>query len=230
MQILKLITMAAAATLAVGTAHADVISLTSGDVGKSFTVNYDGHTSGPSINGLTASIEFTLTGVSGNNYSFNYSVTNTSSNPISTSRISGFGFNTNPNISGASSTGIFNTVGTGNAPNVGNVDVCFKAGGGSNNCAGGGGNGVNKGGNSSGTLTLNFGSAFSSIELSDFFVRYQSISGAGSVSSAVGTGTVQTGSSGGTPVPEPADLALFAIGVVGLMLGRRSAVRARRAA
>jgi hypothetical protein len=30
------------------------------------------------------------------------------------------------------------------------------------------------------------------------------------------------GSSGGTSVPEPADFALFAAGVVGLMIGRRS--------
>ena len=223
MQILKLITMAAAATLAVGTAHADVISLTSGDVGKSFTVNYDGHTSGPSINGLTASIEFTLTGVSGNNYSFNYSVTNTSTIPITSARISGFGFNTDPNITGATSTGIFNTVGSGNAGNLGNIDVCFKAGGGSANCSGGGGGGVDLGGNAGGTLTLNFGSAFSSIQLSDFFVRYQTIDGAGDIQSAVGTGTV-------TPVPEPADLALFGIGAAGLMIGWRRSARTRRAA
>ena len=70
-------------------------------------------------------------------------------------------------------------------------------------------------------MTLRFGSVFSSIKLSDFFVSYGD--------SAVGTGKVQTGSSGGTPVPEPADLVLFAIGTAGLMFGRRRAMRAHRA-
>lgn len=33
--------------------------------------------------------------------------------------------------------------------------------------------------------------------------------------------------SGGTPVPEPADFALFAAGIIGLIIGRRTS-RARR--
>lgn len=227
MKVLKLMMLATAAAFAVGTAHADVMSLTTGDIGSSFTVNYDGHTSGPSIDGLTASIQFTLTGVSGNDWSFNYSVTNTSSSPILTSRVSGFGFDVDPTITGASSTGVFDTVATSaNVPNVGVVDVCFKGGGGTNSCAGGGGGGVALGDTGNGTLTLNFGSALAGIELSDFFVRYQSITGAGAISSAVGTGTIDPG----TPVPEPADLALFAIGVAGLILGRRGAARVRHTA
>lgn len=232
MRFLKIMTAAAAAVLTIGTAHADVIPLTSGDVGSSFTVNYNGFTGGGVVDGLAGSILFTLTGVSGSSYSFDYAVSNTSSNPILTSRISGFGFNTNPDIVGASSTGVFDTVGTdANVPNIGTVDVCFKGGGGTNSCAGGGGGGVALGDDASGTLDLDFGSVLGGISLSDFFVRYQSITGAGAgtPSSAVGKGTIS--SSGGTPVPEPADFALFAVGVAGLLLGRQGVrARTRRAA
>lgn len=209
---------------AAGAAQADVISLTPASIGSSFTLDYNGFTGDGTIAGLTGSTTFTLTGISGDSYSFDYSVTNTSSSPITGSRISGFGFNTDPDIAGASSTGVFDTVGTGNAPNIGSIDVCFKGGGGATNCAGGGGDGVSLGDTATGTLTLAFGSALSALSLSDFFVRYQSISGAGGTSSAVGAGTISSSggsSSGGTPVPEPADFALFAAGVAGLMIGRR---------
>src|SRR3546814_3556508 len=93
-----------------------------------------------------------------------------------------------------------------NVPNVGTVDVCFKGGGGTNSCAGGGGGGVSLGDSGSGSLTLSFSSPVTSLTLNDFFTRYQSISGAGSTTSAVGSGTISSssgGSSGGTPVPEP---------------------------
>lgn len=222
----------ALALFAAGAAQADVISLTPASVGSSFTLDYNGFTGDGTIAGLTGSTTFTLTGISGDSYNFAYSVTNTSSSPITGSRISGFGFNTNPDIASASSTGVFDTVGTGNAPNIGSVDVCFKGGGGANNCAGGGGDGVTLGDTATGTLSLAFGSALSNLSLSDFFVRYQSITGAGGTTSAVGTGTISTSSSssssGGTPVPEPADFALFAAGVAGLIIGRRKG-RARRA-
>jgi hypothetical protein len=202
-----------------GVAQADVISLTSASVGSSFSLDYDGFTGDGTIAGLTGSTTFTLTGISDGSYSFDYSVANTSSSPITGSRISGFGFNTNPDFTSASSTGVFDTVGTGNAPNIGTVDVCFKGGGGTGNCAGGGGDGVSLGDTATGTLTLAFTAALGQLSLSDFFVRYQSIAGAGGTTSAVGTGTLS--SSGGTPVPEPATLALFAMGVAGVVIGRR---------
>jgi len=214
-------------------ALADTITLTPTDVGKSFTLDYNGFTGGGTIDGLAGQTVFTLTGVSGNSYTFGYTVNNISGAPITGSRISGFGFNTNPDIAGASSTGVFDTVGTGNAPNIGTVDVCFKGGGGTNNCAGGSGDGVSLGDSTSGTLTLDFSSPVDQLSLSDFFVRYQSITGAGSISSAVGSGTVSSStssggsSSGGTPVPEPSMLLLFGAGVAALGFARARSRPAR---
>lgn len=208
---------------------AEPILLSSSSVGNSFTVNFNGFTGDGTVAGLLGSAIFTLTNVTSNSYGFSYVMKNDSVDPIDTSRISGFGFNTNPEISNATATGTFSkTALGGNVPNVGTVDVCFKAGGGGNSCAGGGGGGVNLGETGSGTLTLNFASPLTSLSLDDFFVRYQSITGAGSVNSAVGQGTIVTSSSGGTTsggtqVPEPGIVGLFALGVLGMgwALGRR---------
>lgn len=214
-------------------AHADAIVLDASDVGSAFTVNYDGFDGSGGITGLTGSTTFTLTSVTANSYTFGYTMNNTSSAPITTSRISGFGFNTDPNISGASSTGTYNIVGTSsNVPNIGTVDVCFKDGGGTNSCAGGGAGGVDLGASGSGSLTLSFASALSSLNISDFFVRYQSITGtnANTPSSAVGSGTISSsgGSTGGTSVPEPGMLGLFMLGAAGLWFRRRRIIPAKQ--
>lgn len=227
------LTAAALLTFAMpSVALADAIVLDSSDVGTSFTVGFGGYDGSGTIAGLTGSAIFTLTSMTANSYTFGYTVNNTSTSPITTSRISGFGFNTDPNISGASSTGAYNIVGTAsNVPNVGTVDVCFKDGGGTNSCAGGGAGGVALGGTGSGTLTLSFASALTSLNISDFFVRYQSITGtnANTPSSAVGSGTISTtsggstsgGSTGGVPVPEPGMIGLFMLGAAGLWFRRR---------
>ena len=229
----------AAVTTFATAAQAAPITVSPANVGQSYTVNYDGFTQETGvIDGLTGQATFTLTGVGENSYAFNYSLTNTSSDPIDASRISGFGFNTDPNITSASSTGVFDTAASGNVPSgFGRVDVCFKGGGGSNNCAGGGGAGVELGDTGTGTLTLNFSELPDQLTLSDFFVRYQSIEGAGGTTSAIGRGTPSTsstgggnppsssgGSNGGTPVPAPGALWLFAAGLAGLGIryGRRS--------
>ena len=63
-------------------ALADSITFDSSDIGTAYTLNYNGFSGGTTIDGLTGSTTFTLTGISGNNYTLDYSVANTSSDPV----------------------------------------------------------------------------------------------------------------------------------------------------
>lgn len=219
----KLLPIAAMASLAFGAApaHADAITLSSADIGKTFSLNYNGFSSGTTVAGLTAATSFTLASIVGATYSFSYAVANTTSDPL-TSRVSSFGFNTNPDITAASTTGAFNyTTLNSTYPNgIGTIDVCFKDAG-TGSCAGGGGGGVADGVTGNGSFSLSFAQPVSSVTLSDFFVRYQSITGAGRITSASGSGTLTGSTSGGTQVPEPGMVGLLAGGLFAAALLRR---------
>lgn len=192
----------------------------SGASGGTISLNLDGWAGGPqTINGLTSALSLTFASLTngGTTYNFNYIVDNSSSSPITASTVTGFGFNTNPNISGASSTGIFNNAqvvnqgGGSNIPNFGNIDVCFNAGN-SNSCAGAGSgaNGVQiNDANATGTLSLTFAVAPGTIVLSDFYDRYQAIAGAGQVTSAIGRPMTPS-------VPEPGTWAMMLLGFGGI--------------
>ncbi|MFN3388133.1 MAG: cistern family PEP-CTERM protein [Allosphingosinicella sp.] len=216
----KVLVAGAAAFFATATASASIITVDAGDIGNVYSVNYDGFADGNIIDGLTGEASFKLTAFDGTSVTFDYAVTNTSGTPIDTSRISIFGFNTDPNISGATVSGDFTrTAYNSNVPSgFGSVDVCFKGSGGPN-CSGGGGTGVTIGETATGSLTLSFSSAIDQLTLSDFFVRYQSITGGNAPGSAIGRGTTSSTSTstststGGTPVPAPAAPLLFAIGL-----------------
>jgi len=181
-----------------------------------------GGTPAVNIPQLTASLGLVFTGTSnsGLTFNFNYSVDNTSS---VVSALTGFGFDVNPNITGASSTGLYQFVNTtSNVPNIGQVDVCFNSGS-SGSCAGAGsGSGglLPSGGVANGTLALTFGQAYSSIDLTNFYVRYQGIQGITGVTSAVGRPTTP-------PVPEPATWAMMLLGFGGIGMAMR---RGRRTA
>ena len=217
--------LAAAAGLVAATpALADAYVFDASTLNQPITLNYNGFSGSTTINGLTGSTTFTLTGISGNSFTFNYSVADTSSAPITGSRISGFAFNTDPTIASATSSGTFSYTNTSaNYPNgIGTVDVCFL-GSNTNSCAGGGSGGVTQGSTGAGSFTLTFSQPVSALTLSDFYVRYQSISGAGNITSASGAGTLTSTStsSGGTPVPEPGMLGLMAGALVAAGLIRR---------
>jgi hypothetical protein len=232
--------LAAIASLAFAApAMADPITLDSGDVGSGFTVDFDGFSgsAGNTIDGLTSSISFVLDSVTDTSYTFSYLVDNTTGDGL-TSRVSSFAFNVDPDITGATSTGdypfSFVADGKGSDPSypnqIGAVDVCFKAKS-SGSCSNG--DGVSQGNTGSGTLTLNFGSVVDSITLSDFFARYQGISGAGGVTSASGQGTISSTSTsststGGTPVPAPGMLGLLALALTTLGFMRSRSRRPSR--
>lgn len=210
----------AASTLTFGANPSDATALIDATGGAfNFTLNFDGFGGAPAVvPGLTSKIDFGFTGTSnaGLTYNFTYNVMNNSSAPITASRVSLFGFDTNPNISGAAASGTFNFVGNGNVPNVGILEVCFKTQN-NGNCAGGGGGGVTIGNSGSGTLALTFGSVQNSIALSNFAVRYQSISGAGQVTSAVGRPITP----GAVPEPETWAMMILGMGLVGGAMRRR---------
>jgi hypothetical protein len=224
---LTCLSLGMAATLA-SPAMAEPILLDDGEIGESFTVSFDGFVDGgAALDGLSSQLQMTLTSILNGVYNFDYALTNTGATDDSvSSRVSGFAFNTDPEIEGADSTGTFGTANLDkNYPNgIGKVDVCFIGGNGKS-CAGGGGGGVFDGETGSGTLALDFGeTAPLSLTLDDFFVRYQSIEGLGNITSASGRqiatsstsgGSTSGGStSGGTEVPAPGVLGLLAMAVL----------------
>ena len=139
------------------------------------------------------------------------------------SMLTGVGFNVDPNIIGASATGLYQFVNTSsNVPNLGTVDVCFNAGA-SGSCAGAGSGTIGlapAGGVATGTLALNFSQAYQSIDLTNFYIRYQGIEGITGVTSAIGRPVTP-------PVPEPATWAMMLLGFGGIGMAMR---RGRRTA
>lgn len=190
------------------------LTFTSASIGQVRSVGFNGFTDSfgggaISLPGLSANLRFNLTGISGNTWSFAYSVANTSFAPLTSARVSVFGFNVSPTLSSATATGEFSSVSSGTVPlGRGSRDVCFRTGNGGQ-CAGGGNDGVTIGeAASTGVFNLIFAAPTTSVVLNDLFVRYLALNAPSSrISGASGVGDVMS-----TTVPEPATWATLIIG------------------
>lgn len=227
-----MLTAAAAAAIltSVGATAADA-AITFDSINDSGTVYFDGYDGGPVIAGLTSSVTYKLTNISGNNWTFAYTINNTSGGQITGSRVSMIGFDVSPDVKQGyygtpgvdALTGVFDSEAqNGNVPNFAiDPDVCLSG----STCAGGGNEGVTLGHSGSGTFVLHFNSwpAVNAVSFDDFVVRYQSIGGVRGLSSATGSEIVPptTGA-----VPEPATWAVMLMGIFGLgaLLRRRKAL------
>jgi hypothetical protein len=207
------------------------------ETNDSYTLNFDGFVGDPTnvIPGLTSQLMLTLTGgVGTNTLSFSYLLTNTSSVGGPNSRVSGFAFDSNPNVDPATGlgtpTGDFGNINLGgNYPNaIGGVEVCLTGSAGAS-CAGGASGGATLGDPASGTFSLIFGSNTSAVTLDDFYVRYQSLTGLGDITSATGKESLEiTTHTGGVPEPATWATLLIGFGGVGATLRTRKSNTGRR--
>lgn len=211
-----LVRAALAALLLLPAGAANALSIDA--VGDSFTVDFDGNVEGDTIAGLGASATFLVTELdaAAGRVVLEISLSNTADASLfSSARVSAIGFDVSGGeLAAATASGLFRfAVLGGQFPNrFGPVDVCAIDN--RNNCSGGGSGGVHVGESGVLTLTLSFAGPLGSLDLSNFGVRYQSLTAqALALCDASGTGS-------GTPVPEPRALAL--IGIAGLaLLGRK---------
>jgi hypothetical protein len=176
-------TLAVVALLAgaVVTSPASAVVLNATDVGASGTTTIQGvvQQGGQDIivQGLTGSLFLEYDGLSngGLTWNFDYTVTNTTTGVGFTSELSAFGLTTTPNVTGATSTGLFDTALVQvQAGFLGVVDFCATTG---PTCGGGGSGGLLPGESASGEFTLTFASVLSSLSLDNAFARFQAIDG-----------------------------------------------------
>ena len=217
---------AAAGALAIGLtlgtpgSASAVVFATAGD---SSTIDFTGFVDGSLDLDLDADLTLTLISVTGStDYNFSYSLENNSSGDDLLSRLTAFGFNVDPNFDDATVSGEFDQWASGNVPeNLDDVEFCASDN--TNNCSGGGSGGVFVGETGTGLLTLSFLVApVGGIDLTNFYVRYQSLANGGS-GAGNGTPCTDCGGGGGNEVPEPATWAMMIMGFggVGAMMRRR---------
>lgn len=221
--------IATAAALAMALAAGSAYAVTFDAVGDTTNVDFNGIVEGVVDTDLDADLILTLNAINGNNFVFSYALTNNSSGDDLDSRLTAFGFNVEPDFDDAAVTGDFSEWASGNVPG-GLPDVEFCATDNTNNCSGGGGGGVVVGDTFTGTITLSYNDLTTAVDLTNFYVRYQTL-GANGEGSGVGVGT-PGGGGGGNEIPEPSTWALMILGFggAGAMLRRNRRSMARMAA
>lgn len=225
------------AALSVATAtlaHAAVVvpnpdgSLTFDAIDDTSTITFNGLGGDPQVvvPGLSSILTLTLTSITDTTFLFDYTLTNTSS--IANTRVSGFGFNVDPNVDNVASTGTFDLSTLGGFTAGFNSETCFSGGTNPSTCPQGQvGSGVFFGSPGSGTLSLIYDDAPDVVELSNFLVRYQGFStivDGQNITSAVGVGVPGRGvPPPPPPIPEPATWAtmILGFGMLGGMMRRR---------
>lgn len=199
--------------LATPAAALPITGIDAGDIGTTWSFLFGGNVDGEDVSDLSAEAELTLTAFNGSSATFDVWLENTTGGLL-TSRVSGFGFLTTPNLTGGSSSGLFNQFHIGNFPNQTSIDGCANSG---PTCQGGAGGGLSTGQSGSFVVTLNFTTFVQSFALDGLAVRYQSINGSSDGQRFYddsGTGTPRT-------VPEPGTLLLFGAGLLATGLARR---------
>jgi hypothetical protein len=212
----------AVATFAITPQALAAVVITASNPGQMFQVTYVGQVNGAPAPAVSALQDFTFTGVSNSGFTYNFQHRTENTSTV-TSRLRSFGFDvTSPdNPTSVSATGALRFIGlNGNFPEGQGVrEICFRATN-NGNCTGGPG-GITPGFAQAGTgsFSLTFGSALTSIRLNNFVTRFQSIDPSQNGGNS-GVGIPVT-----APVPEPASWALMILGfgVAGSALRRRQA-------
>ena len=204
--------LAAALLLLATTASAVPID----SVGDTFSVDFDGNVETQPVPGLSARATFLVTqfDAAAGRVVLEISLSNTADASLwKSARVSAIGFDVDAPLASATASGLFSQAVTGGKfPNqFGPVDVCAVDN--PHNCSGGRWGGVKLGQSGVLTLVLQLDGPIAALDLTNFGVRYQSLTSRSlKLCDASGTGR-------GT-VPEPRALAL--LGAAGLaLLGRK---------
>lgn len=206
---------------------ASVVEWSPGDIGQAQTISFDGisdayfnHTT--PIPGLGAQLTLKLDSIVNHDWTFAYDLTNTSTSPITSSRVTVFGFDAMESYAGVTSTGLFSDPGSGSTLILGNHNLCFTTLAFSQ-CLGNYFGGVAMGGSASGFFTLKYAAEQIGLQFSHMFVAYQGINAPKYClchQNGVGVGAV----------PEPSTWAMMITGIGGIGAAMRRRRRIAEAA